>query len=425
MIFSFPVEWFRHAIGNGKLYHLLRWLLHPIFLVLLFFHTIGDLNAQDHASVINEIQAALAAHGFENVIVVQDGRDIIATYENRVYRYEVKALREALKLAVKYSQLHNDIVIIPQNRGIPIMAVKVDSNACRLLPSHEGGGFHASGFEATLGVEPYWHRLKDAQKTNASAMKLDIFVHPQFIAQFGNLRDAMQSQVNLAPAASTTLWRGMSLSAQWIFPIQNELGYEGDHGRPGFVTLNQTVRLPANTFVSGTAGYFSEHRFGCDLEVKRFWNNGRWAAGVNCGVTGFAAYSKGVWYYSDVASWTYSVTSQYRFPEFDLTLKAGYGRFLYQDDGWRIDVFRQFDEVEFGFFALSTEGGKNGGFSLSIPIFPSKRMVPGRVRLSPAFYFPWSYRYRGMPVYGIRYETQNDIDDFMKNLNPDFVENQL
>jgi hypothetical protein len=377
-------------------------------------------------TVEGRIQSALIRHGFENVAVIQDSASIVVTYENRLYRFEARAIREVLNLVAKEAESSARIVLIPQNRGVPLVAVSVDSNVRSLAGyGNSGEGNAPAGIEVTLDVESYWKKLKNRLRVNSSTMKADIFVHPQFIARFGNIHDFIESQINLAPAVETSAWKGMSLSAQWIFPLQNELGYEGDYGRPGCLTLNQTVRLPSNTFISGTLGYFSAHRYGGDLEVKKFWKNGRWAAGVNAGCTAFAAYLKHVWYYSDRADWTYFLSGQYRFSKLDLTLKATWGKFIYHDKGVRLDVSRQFDEVDVGFFILRTGEGRNGGFSFSIPIFPSKRLSPGRVRISPAPYFPWSYWYKGMTDYGLQYQTQNNVDGFFKKLNPDFVKSQF
>jgi hypothetical protein len=394
-----------------------------IFLLILSF---VSLFGQSNRSVEDRIRQSLIRSGFENVAVLQDSSGVVIKYENRIYRFEVRALFEALNCAAGQLKAPMDCILIPLNRGVPLMAVIVDLKACRVSGS-EGSrlAFPPSAIRTALDIEPYWSKIKDLPGKNPPFMKLDVFVHPQVKAQFGNINDAVESQINLAPAASILLWKGMSVSAQWIFPVQNEMGYEGDFGRPGLVTMNQTIRLPYGAFLSGTAGYFTEHRYGGDLEVKTYWKNGRWAAAVNAGYTGFAACLNRVWYHSDLTNWTYWFSGEYRFPELDFTVKTGYGKFLYQDDGWRFDIHRQFGEVSVGFFAMRTEGGRNGGFAFSIPVFPAKRMAPNRFRISPALSFPWSYRYRGMPVYGIQYDTQNRLDGFMESLNPDFVMNQL
>jgi len=304
--------------------------------------------------------------------------------------------------------------------------VKVDSRE-RDFSSNGKRGDRVSpaGIDVTLDVEPYWGKLKNQAKTNSSAMKLDVFIHPQIKAQFGNHYDMIESQFNIAPLAETTPWRGMAVSAQWIIPVQNELGVEGNHGRPGFLTVNQTLRLPANAFISGTAGYFSEHRYGLDFEIKKFLKNGRWAIDAGVGYTGFAMYSERVWYYSGIADWTYFLSGEFRCAKTNFTTKATFGKFLFGDNGFRFDVLRQFGEVDIGFFMIQTEDGSNGGFDFSIPLYPSKRFTPKRIRISPAHDFQWSYWYRGTSPCGIQYTTHNSVDGYMKNLNPDFVKNQL
>jgi hypothetical protein len=403
-----------------------QYVLLGFFLQFLIFQFSEGLFAESGDFAERQIQSVLIRNGFENVAVSQDSSEIIITYENRVYRFEVRAIYEVLSLVAKQIGTRTNCILIPQNRGVPLVTVTVDSNAFRfILDGKNREGCSIPGFEVSFNVEPHWLKLRNRKKENSSAMKLDATIHPQFKAQFGNVNDAIESQINLAPSVSTTAWKGMSLSAQWIFPIQNELDYEGDYGRPGLLTLNQTIRFPSSTFVSGTVGYFSEHRYGMDLEVKKFLKNGRWAASANVGYTGFAAYLKHTWLYSDIADWTYFLSGEYRFSTLDFVIKATYGKFLYRDKGLRLDMVRQFDEVDIGFFIITTEAGRNGGIAFTIPIFPSKRLSPKRVRVSPALYFPWSYWYRGQPVYGIQYTTCSGIDGFIKKLNPDFVTNQL
>ena len=87
----------------------------------------------------------------------------------------------------------------------------------------------------------------------------------------------------------------------------------------------------------------------------------------------------------------------------------------------RFDLLRRFGEVEIGFFALKTGRGRNGGFNFSIPIFPPRYLPTGRIRISPAQAFPWEYHYKGLPLGGIQYNTGNDLDAFMKRLNPDYI----
>ncbi|MBN1894326.1 YjbH domain-containing protein [bacterium] len=398
-----------------------------LLLSFLFFSGWGRIEAQEAPSSVESVRDALIRLGFENVAAYEDSADLAVTYENRIYRYEIKAVREIFKLVPEFQLDGKRLILIPQKRGIPVAAIVVDPDRGAQIYRAEymQEKKNRAKIEVNMDVEPYWKRLDRMKPGNSSFMKIDFYIHPQFKAQLGNFRDAVQSQINLAPAVSTSLWKGMRFSVQWIFPLQNDLGPEGDDGRPGFVTLNQTLRLPFRSFLSGSLGYFSQNRYGVDLEIKKFWCNGQIAAAADLGYTGFAQYYQNGWYYSDPGWWTYFFSVEARSAVYDFTARLTCGKFIYRDSGFRLDVLRQFGEIAVGFFALKTGEGTNGGFSFNIPLFPSKRGYPRRFRVSPAVGIPFSYRYKGLPQYGLQYSTSNGLDEFLENLNPDFIGNQL
>ena len=398
-------------------------ILQIIYLTLITLTTLG-FNL-DESTLADSLERNLIKKGFENVSVIFEDRNLIITYENRMYRHEMRAIREIMTILSPSVRKGIKITFIPQNRKISLVAITIPSDeylSClnRKVPD----GKFASAIDVSLNVNSIWEKIKSTRKRD-SHYKLDIIVHPQFKAQFGYYDNPVQSQINLVPEVNTSLWKGMSLSAQLIIPIQNELGGAGDYLRPGLLTMNQTFRLPHYTFVSATMGYFTRNRYGTDLKMKKYFANGRWSIGANVGYTGYASYLKSTWYYSDIDSLTAFFNAEYRFPQLDLSLSATYGKFLYQDKGWRLDILRQFGEVDIGFFILRTETGYNGGFNFSIPIFPPKYLSIGRIRIRPAKEFPWEYRYKGLPKGGIQYKTGNSIDEFMKKLNPDYVKNQM
>jgi hypothetical protein len=358
---------------------------------------------------------ALLKHGFENVAACRNDTQRLVTYENRVYRFEVRALREAARIIVDETGSRMPLILILQYRGIPAAAAFI-----RPAAAEEGGG--GAEVRVSMDVEPYWSIVKDQPKSNPSRMKLDMTVSPEFNLQFGSYADAVESQVNAVPAVATLLRRGLTVNAEWIVPLQNELGREGGQARPGLLTVNQTIRGPRRWFASATFGYFTEHRWGADLEIRKYWRNGRWTAGASAGFTGFAAYFDDVWYYSGMKRWTGSIDCGHRFAKYNLAAGASFGRFLHGDEGFRFDVSKPFGEVVIGFFGIRTNEGANGGLALTIPVFPPKRPMPRRFRVSPAPAFRWAYRYRGLPLYGLRYGTGNRIDDWAAAFNPDFME---
>ncbi len=364
------------------------------------------------------IENRLVREGFENVAVAaEDGRWVV-TYENRIYRYEIRALEEVMRQVLSQVPGHQSVTFIPQNRGIPLVAVTVATHT-------EGAQDRAFVAASDISLDVDAYALGSLQKANRSFRKVDLIIHPQFKARFGNLEDAIESQINLAPEITTSLWKGMRLSAQVIIPLQNELSPEGDYVRPGLVTLNQTLRLPESVFVSATAGQFTQNRYGIDAAVKKYFAHGRWAVRANAGYTGYASYRKGDGAHGPLDVLTAFLSVEYYVPRYDLVVGTTYGQFLYEDQGWRVDVLRRFGEVEIGFFALRTALGSNGGFNLTIPLFPHKYTRMGAVRIRTAEAFPLEYRYRGLPRGGIQYDTDNRIHPFLKRLHPVYVSNQL
>jgi hypothetical protein len=385
--------------------------------------------ASDESLLADDLKSKLVAHGFENVAVVVEDRQVLVTYENRLYRYEVRAVKEILKIVLPLAQEVTSITLIPQYRKIPLIAITLPvEEAIVLSNGHTSPATSFFTVEVALEVDPIWQKLQATPKANSSLRKLDLVAHPQFIAQFGDYSEIVRAQINLAPEMTTSLWNGMSLSAQVIIPLQNEFEEEGNYWRPGLMTVNQILRLPQNTFASITIGYFTQDRYGADLEAQKYFFNGRASVGANVGYTGYASYFKGKWKYSRFDFPTALVNSEYRFARLDLTFRAMYGKFLYQDKGWRWEILRQFREVDIGFFAINTTTGTNLGFNFSMPIFPPKHLPAGVVRVRTANYFPWEYRYWGIwesGASGYRYNTGNRLDDFMKRLHPDYVKNQL
>jgi len=339
--------------------------------IISFLFVCTSLNirtlAQDGCldNVEQRILTVLTEEGFENVAVSCKADSIFITYENRVYRYEIMGIKELMNLVSEFIDKHTILVLIPQSHGIPIVALIMNSkDFVNASQENEPAEVFVKDIEVTYDYEKYRDELKNKRMINPSTLKFDIVVYPQFHAQFGNYDDPVESQINLAPALTTSLWKGMSLFMQWIIPLQNELGGEGDQGRPGLLTLNQVIRIPNNTFISTTLGYFTQHRYGLDIETKSFFVNGRLSLGTNVGCTGYALFMNRTWYYSDIEYWTYFINCGYRFPEIDFSIKATYGKFLYEDKGWRFDVIRQFGEIDIGFFMIKTTGVINGGFNL-------------------------------------------------------------
>jgi hypothetical protein len=207
-----------------------------------------------------------------------------------------------------------------------------------------------------------------------------------------------------------------------ILPIQNELDEQGDYVRPGIVSINQTVRLRGDTFVSLSGGYFSDNRYGVDLESRTYLQGRRFALGARIGYTGYAGIRDGSWSQSSMGRLSAALTTDVYVRQYSLLIRSGLERFAYGDFGWRVDVVRTFGEVQLGLFGLVSEGENNAGFSIAIPLFGRKYGNPASLRIRPARTFDWEYRYRGFPSTGLRYETGHGIDELWDGVFPGFFE---
>lgn len=398
-------------------------LLPYSFCFLLCLNFIPDLYGAVETDIEKKVTSNLINFGFENVIVKEIKNSLIVSYENRIYRNESEGCAEVVKVVSSILTSPKNIVLIPKLRGIPIITIKIPVAVLNQLIVSGKSDF--SNIDVSMDTDIYSNQIEKSKSENSSKLKVDVIVHPQVKARFGNFEKIGETQINLAPELKSSLWKGMSFSSQIVFPLHNELDSIGDYVRPGLVTVNQLIRLPFNSFASGTLGYFSDKRYGADLEIKNYLLNGKVSLGFNFGYTGMAFYQKGIWHYSNETTVTSLASASYRYAPLDLSLKISYGRYLQKDKGVRLEINRQFGETEIGFFCSRTSLSNNGGFYFSIPLFPAKFWKIKTVRVRPAESFPWEYRYKTIDDDLRTYDTGNRIDVMIKNFNPDFFKKQL
>jgi hypothetical protein len=252
-----------------------------------------------------------------------------------------------------------------------------------------------------------------------------VVVHPQLAAQFGGRQDVFESQVNLEPEITTSLWKGMRISSQWIIPLQNELERGGDFVRPGITVISQALRLPGSSFASLTAGYFTRNRYGVDAEAATYLGAGRWRLSARAGYTGAASFRRGAWTYTSPDVLTFRAGLDVFVPAYTSTFGVSFERFVFEDVGVRFDVERAFGEFRLGFFGIATTEGDNVGFHFVAPLFVRKYAAPARLRVRPARTFPWEYRYQGLTQAGMRYRTTTRAEALWEELPPRFIQQQL
>jgi hypothetical protein len=352
----------------------------------------------------------LAAHGFVNVAVWAAGDRVVATFENARYRDERRAILEAARLLSTEVPEHAELVLVAGIRGIPLVAAR--------FVAPPGGEGRAGAPRISFDVSSLPPALSAAPRASSSFGRVALVVHPWLEAQFGDYDDPVRTRLGLAPELRMDVMRGLSASAQVLFTLRDELHSGESRVRPAVATLNQTVRLPRNAFLSATAGTFTRDRYGADLEGRIFSADGRLAVGAVAGLTGAARYDRGGWRFYRVDPPLALLDVAGRIARYDLVLQATAGRFLDGDRGVRLDVARRFGELEIGGFALRTEGGSNGGVTLRIPLPPRTHAATGPARLRVADAFRWEYRYHGLERAGRRYDTGSRLEELGRRFDP-------
>jgi hypothetical protein len=377
---------------------------------------------------VNQIANRLISAGFENVQVAEHKEQLFVAYENRVYRFEIRAIKEMLKMIADECNKYNQINLLIQNKKIPIATISISSIdlknwSDKIISDSLFAGKMTISVNESADFEKYFTK---EEFQNSSNMKFDLVLKPTYRFQFGIYSDPVLYQLNFAPHLEFSLWKGMSALYELTIPIHNDFAPREDSIRTSMISINQTFRI-SNTFLLSTSvGYFSQNRYGFDIEARGYFGNGNLSLGVNLGYTGYANFSASRLYYSDLYLWTGAASLELRIPEYDLTLGLMAGKFLLKDNTIRVDIYRDFGEIQIGFFALrSTKGILNGGFNFSVPLFPSKHWNPTFLRVRTVENLSYSYSVKTDidDLIGLRYNTGFRLNNFYEKINPSFVKN--
>lgn len=415
----------RALINNCKDYIYRLTLLNFCILFLLF----GNISVPaSNTDLKEDIIQKLALNGFENLRVKIADKNVIVAYENRVYRFDAEGVKEVLKIISPELSVDQKIILIPLNRKIPLVVIEAEVSDCRIYLKGElsGKGF-AERLKINFNTDEIFNQIKDEELVNSSSFRFDIVLKPQVNFVFGPYVKPVITQINLVPGIKTSWWKGMNLNYEVIIPVFNEFGSREDSVRPGIMALNQVFRFDNDFFISASAGYFTQNRYGIDFDFRKYFMNGDMSFSLNFGTTSIASFSGMTkLYYYDAFKITGAAAFEYRISEYDLTLGISAGKFLMGDESFRFDINREFNEIEIGFFAIrSRDGISNGGINISIPLFPSHYWKPAAVRLKSDENFYWSYLVKSDSdqLIGLKYNTGSRLGVYNKKLNPSFIRN--
>ncbi len=365
-------------------------LIRPVRVVLALLLAAAAAGAQTTPAPSAPVRAeplarALADEGFEAVGVRVAGDEVTVTYENRLLRYDVRAMERVARAATATLGDVGHLRLVPTRNGVPLVEVS--------MPGRREDGLDSATLSASLDVGS-----SPPPTTPSSRFRLDLVLHPVLGLGFGDFDDPVRLDLGVAPALDVHLWDGMSVTAQVVIPFVEETDALYSGVRPGIVAAHQELRLPLATFARVSAGLFTRQRYGLDVTTTTYVLDGRAALTLRAGQTGFAAVEGGTGRYSSPSTTTYSARLDgIVVPQYGLGAGVTVGRYLSEEPGVRADLYRSFGEATVGVFALTSEGNPNVGGQLILPLPVRRHARPGRVRVRLADSFGVEYRYRRVP----------------------------
>ena len=362
---------------------------------------------------------ALVADGFEAVGACIEGTQAVVTYENRRYRYDVRALEAVAETAAVHLDGIHTVRLLPTQTGLRLSAVD--------LPVPPAGQpLDLMAASATLSAPSSLPRTQ-----NGPWFKLDAVLYPVIRAQFGDFDNPVRADIELNPTLESALWPGASATAQLIIPVLSETQGSDPSVRPGILALHQLVRLPGATYARMSVGRFSQKRYGVDVSASSYLAEGRVRVSARAGHTGFSDFDGTRLLYSapDVTTFAAGLEAVV-VPRYALTVGAEVERFLSEKTGVRGELARQFGETRIGFFGTWIESERpedrlNIGGRITFALPMARHARPGRVRARLADHMEIEYRYRRLVEGSPHYDVVPSPSDILGPLNPALLDAHL
>ncbi|MDM8338248.1 hypothetical protein [Mediterranea massiliensis] len=371
----------------------------------------------------------LVEMGFENVGWTEDDNERVYVLQNSAYRLNGVGIGKAVDVIQKLGLPENKSCrIIVLDNNVPQISLRYYPIIGDSVPMIERRDWNVS-----YDLGDSWSKVRKVKLKNRSLFKVDIVVFPELMFQNYKISRVYDIVLNVSPAISVSLWKGMKVTGQVIFPIVNDYGARYEQIRPGFVTVSQTVRLPKRTFLTGTIGFFNNFRWGVDVYAKHIFIDQRFWVDARLGYTGRGYFDNWAFYHGVKWTLTGTLSANFFLPRWNTQFTVRGDRYLLKEYGIRADMVRHFRYASIGFYAMKVFGrddaankGLNGGFLFQIALPPYKYKRKGYIPRVVGGDFGIRYNAGNEKQYGDGYRTNPD-DNVMRNnsFNPYFIKNEL
>lgn len=382
----------------------------------------SDLSGQDEFAIEN-ITNNLKNAGFLDVACMLAEDQLRIVYSRSRYRPGAQA---TLKLIAALDSLPRDKVrslhITVNDRNFPVYNYQ--------MPVVDGRPVVA---DTDYAISRLTHQEASLQKESGKLSNFTLLfsLDPQFRFAFGANPDPVQVQFNLLPSLAAQLWKGSLLRFQYIMPVWNELDIpEEDQFRPGLITFSQNLRLGRGFFTTLNLGYFTNYRYGSQIQVGKFLWKDQIYLEAALGYTGYASWPRRLsaetpqpgWEFSDPGYLDYRFTAGWRWHPYNLQILASYGRGLNDQEYAMMAIARQFKQTTFEIFAQQLDKDYNYGIRLKIPISFYRMFLGNRMTIQSGDFL--DFRYNGTQYYHNTYQIGQNFPPIWDNLYPELIFDQ-
>jgi hypothetical protein len=341
--------------------------------------------------------------GFENVHADTSARVVL--YEQRLFRNPYDGF---MGLRYALGDTAGQKAYVPMIQGVPF-AMYLQRNRTITLTSLE------ESYQRKMGVKQ-WFPLKN--------YKFDFWLQPQFIANFGNFNNPVESKTNILLNTQLNLSRGLVLNTGVVFPLINDIDSQPLKVRLAPTYLNKFAVLSTHNFISASAGFFYSDQYGVNVQYRHSNLNKPWSYGFEGAYSGYYRFVPGYLEYAKPSHLVLLADITYRMYKHDISFKLSGGQYMHNDRGARIDMIRQFTRVEIAFFGLMTTNGTTIGFNFAIPIPPGNIIQGKRARLRTTDEFRWEYLYTKYDQIGQKFRLNYQLDEKLRQYHQSYWQNQ-
>jgi len=351
------------------------------------------------------IEEILYNRGYENVLTRKNGDSLTIFFEHREFRNPYHSMQYA-QLLLENEDTGDSLPFInwaPVYRNQPIGMYTANTYDFSFLSTEEKIFYEENN-------QP-WKNYR-----------ISLRIQPEVTARFGFYSQPFETKFNLNLDSNIYLLPGLGLQTGLSFPIENSLDYQSMKIRPAPTMLNYFLQPFNAHFISVNAGTFYGDRYGLDLQYRYADQDSPWSFGIESGLTGFYRFDGFDLYRTDINRFMLVADVEYRLNFENLSLKLSVGRFLYSDTGVRLDIMKQYGNVDIGLFGSGTTSGATAGFQFAFNLFPGKIFRTSTVELRTTDEFRWEYTYNNEDFVGMKYRTGlPKLSDRLRQYNSRFI----